>query len=126
MKRKIEIGLRIVMGLIYFVFGLNKFFGFIPLPEMPEAEANFIGALIATGFMFPLIAIVEIATGALLLAGRFVYAAAVVAMPVTLIIFLTHAFLAPSSIALTIVLLIANLYILLNRKEQLQAILAVK
>jgi hypothetical protein len=50
--------------------------------------------------MFPLIKGTELATGALLLANRFVPLALVVIAPVIVNIFAFHAFLAPSGLAL--------------------------
>src|SRR5687767_5169089 len=65
---------RVLMGLAFFVFGLNGFLNFIPQPEtpLPEGAMAFVGALMATGYMLPLIAVTQALVGALLLANRFV------------------------------------------------------
>ena len=55
MKNKIHLALRIFLGLIYFVFGLNGFLNFIPVPPMPEAMTTFMGAMLNTGYFFPLL-----------------------------------------------------------------------
>lgn len=52
MKDRIFFGSRIVLGLIFFVFGLNGFFHFIPMPPPPEAGGKFLGALFETGYFF--------------------------------------------------------------------------
>ena len=86
---------RYFLGAIYFIFGLNGFFQFIPMPPpAPEAGA-FLGALASTGYMFPFIKITEIACGAAFLSGKFTALALVVSAPVTLNILLFHIFLAP-------------------------------
>lgn len=36
MKDKINLVLRVLLGLILLTFGLNKFFQFMPMPDMPE------------------------------------------------------------------------------------------
>ena len=53
-----NVGARILLGLVFFVCGLNGFLNFIPPPStpMPEQAMAFIGALVATGYMLPLVA----------------------------------------------------------------------
>lgn len=65
---------RILMGLMFFVFGLNGFLDFIPKPKepMPEAAVAFAGALMKTGYMMPLVMGTQLIVGALLLLNRFV------------------------------------------------------
>ncbi|MBT3519175.1 MAG: DoxX family membrane protein, partial [Candidatus Marinimicrobia bacterium] len=60
MKNKIEMGLRIVIGALLLMSGLNKFFNFMPTPEMTESAGLFMMALGETGYIFPVIAIIEI------------------------------------------------------------------
>ncbi len=73
MKTKVTHAARILLGLIFFVFGLNGFFHFLPQPPMSGPPADFAGALVATGYMFPLLKGTEVlAYGVLLLSGRLV------------------------------------------------------
>jgi hypothetical protein len=92
---KVIIVSRVVLGLIFFIFGLNGFFAFLPQPPMPEAAGAFAGALAATGYMFPLLKSVEVASGILLLANRYVPLALVLLAPVVVNIVGFHLFLAP-------------------------------
>lgn len=57
---------------MFVVFDLNFFVGFMPQPEHGGESGAFLGALFATGYMFPLIELTEIVAGALLLSNRFV------------------------------------------------------
>ena len=66
MKSKLTLVLRILLGLLFSVIGLNKFFYFLPTPP-PDA---FIEALINTGYMWPLVGFTEVAAGILLLANK--------------------------------------------------------
>lgn len=93
---------RVLLGLVFFVCGLDGFLHFLPQPTQPPSEGAmaFAGALLGSGYMFPLIKGTELATGALLLANRFVPLALVVIAPVIVNIFAFHAFLAPSGLAL--------------------------
>lgn len=86
---------RIVLGLIFFVFGLNGFLGFIPQPPMEGGAAAFMGALAATGYMFPLIKGTEVVAGLLLLGNRYVPLALVLLAPVVVNIVAFHTVLAP-------------------------------
>lgn len=93
MNPKIVMVLRILLGVLMLVFGLNKFLGFIPLPELPEAARNFMGALGNTGYLMQLVALIEIVGGILLLVNKYVPLALVLLFPVMLNAFLFHAFL---------------------------------
>jgi putative oxidoreductase len=58
---------RVLLGLIFFVFGLNGFFLFIPIPEFHP----FMSILVTSGYIY-LIKMFEVIGGALLLSNRFV------------------------------------------------------
>ncbi len=96
---------RILLGLIFFVFGLNGFLQFIPQPPLPDRAGAFLGALAATGYMFPLIKGVEVIAGALLLSNRFVPLALAVIAPNVVNIVLFHAVLAPGGLPMAIIVL---------------------
>jgi hypothetical protein len=96
------LGARIVLGAIFFIFGLNGFLHFLPQPAMPDAAVAFFGALAATGYMIPLLFGTQVVGGALLLA-RLVPLALVVLAPVIVDIVLFHVFLAPDGLPLAIV-----------------------
>lgn len=87
---------RILLGLIFFVFGLNGFFNFLPPPELPQAANDFFGAMFATGYFLTFVKLTEVVCGALLLIGRFVPLALTILAPVVLNIVLFHVFLAPA------------------------------
>jgi uncharacterized membrane protein YphA (DoxX/SURF4 family) len=87
---------RVVLGSVFFVFGLNGFLGFLPMPPHPGPAGDFLGALAATGYMFPLIKGTEVVAGALLLANRFPALALALLAPVIVNIVLFHAVLDPS------------------------------
>ena len=111
MKIKITHGARILLGLVFFVFGLNGFFHFLPKPPMSGPPADFAGALLATGYMFPLLKGTEVIGGALLLSGRFVPLALTLLAPVIVNIVAFHLFLAPSGLAIPIVVLGLELFL---------------
>ena len=104
---------RTLMGLVFFVCGLDGFLHFIPQPTEPPSEPAlaFAIGLIKSGYMFPLIKGTEVAVGALLLTNRFVALALVVIAPVIVNIFAFHAFLAPSGIVIASALVAFELYL---------------
>ena len=102
---------RYLLGAGFFVFGLNGFLHFLPMPPIPAAAGGFLGALAATGYMFPLIKGTEVVAGALLLGNRFVPLALAMLAPVLVNIVAFHTFLAPAGLALPLVLLTAELYL---------------
>jgi len=126
MKTKINLGLRILFGLMLLAFGLNKFLGFMPPPELTEEAGAFMGALAQTGYMLPMIGIVEALAGLALLSGLFVPLMLVILAPVSVNIVLLHAVLDPANIVPAIVVAALNLYFLLLNKQAFSSVLKAK
>ena len=104
---------RVLMGLVFFVFGLDGFLHFFPQPTEPPSEGalSFGMALMKSGYMFPLIKGTEVIVGALLLANRFVPLALVLIAPVVVNIFAFHAFLEPSGIVIAGAIVALEIYL---------------
>jgi len=93
MNRYLYVASRVVLGVILLVMGTDYFVSFLPeTPSSPRGTA-FLEALVATGYLFPLIKVLEIACGLLFLSGRAVLPALLVVAPVSVNIALYHAFL---------------------------------
>jgi len=104
--------IRILVGLLLVIAGVSKIFPISPPPPHNEAATAFMTALVATGYMMPIIALVEILAGACFVSGRFVALAAVVLAPITLNIVLFHALLDPSGAIPGYFVGAANIYLL--------------
>jgi putative oxidoreductase len=100
-----------LLGLVFFVFGLNGFLHFIHQPPMSGPPADLLGAMIASGYLFVLVKATEVACGALLLSGRFVPLALTVLAPVVVNIVAFHAFLAPSGLAVPLVAVLLGVFL---------------
>ena len=124
MNPKITMGARIILGLILVVFGLNKFIGFMPELELPDAANNFFVALIETGYMMAFIAIVEIVAGVLLLINKYVPLALVIVFPVMLNALLFHLFLDLPNIAPALIAVALNIYLFFAHKPRYEGVLS--
>jgi putative oxidoreductase len=102
MKKKVTIGIRILMGLIFFASGVSFFLTTPPPMEGPIAD--FFKGMMATHYFFFLLKGTEIVCGLLLIINRKVPLALVVLAPVILNIFLVHAFMMPQGLPLAIAL----------------------
>jgi putative oxidoreductase len=102
---------RVLLGLLFFVFGLNGFLHFMPNPPPTPAAGAFFGALIATHYMFFLIFGTQVLGGALLLIGVAVPFALVILAPVVVNILFFHIFLSPDLLPMALVVAALELFL---------------
>ncbi len=96
---------RIALGAIFLVFGLNFFLRFLPQPPMEGAPLDFILALVASGFVMPIVKAIEVVAGVMLLSNRFVPLALTLLAPIIVVIVGFHTVLAPAGAGLAFVVL---------------------
>ena len=89
---------RILLGLIFLVFGLNGFLHFIPAPMPTGVAGQFFGALFVSHYLAAIFAL-QLLAGVLLLANRFVVLALAILAPILVNIALFHACMAPAGFA---------------------------
>jgi putative oxidoreductase len=104
---------RILLGLIYLIFGLNFFFPFMPMqqPAMSKAATDFSMGLFGAGYFFPFLKVLEIISGVFLLINRYTAFFVLFIFPITLNIFLFHAFLVPANLFLAVPMILINLFL---------------
>ena len=104
---------RVLMGLMFTVFGLNGFLNFIPQPKdpMPQGAMAFAGALMQTGYMMPLVMGTQLLVGVLLLLNCFVPLALALIAPIIVGIVTFHVFLAPATVGPAVAVLMLELYL---------------
>jgi hypothetical protein len=124
MKNKLVTAARIVLGLAFFVFGLNGFLHFIPQPPISGPPADLIGAMIGSGYLFSLIKGTEVVAGAVLLSGRYVPLALTVLAPVLVNIVLFHVFLEPAALPLPLVLVGLEVFLAWSYRSTFRPMLA--
>jgi uncharacterized membrane protein YphA (DoxX/SURF4 family) len=110
-KRHLPTASRLLLGLVFLVNGLNGFLHFMPMPAMPADALAFAGALMKTGYIFPILKTFEVAAGALLLAGVAVPFALTLLAPIIVNIAAFHMFLAPAAVPMVAVLLATELHL---------------
>jgi len=103
--------LRLLLGLVFTVFGLNGFLHFIPNMPMPPAAGSFLGAFAATGYMLPLLFAGQLIGGVLLLIGFAVPFALTLLAPIIVNIFFFHVYLAPGGLPIAIVVCLIELFL---------------
>ena len=92
---------RILLGLLFTVFGLNGFLHFIPAGPMPGLAGQFLMALALSHYMSVVFAL-QLISGLFLLTNRFVPLALTLLAPVIVNIVLFHAFMAPAGLGMAI------------------------
>lgn len=108
---KLTLVVRVLFGLIFFVFGLNYFFNFFPkTPPLQGPAEEYISVLMKSPYFFPLLKVCEVVCGLAILSGYFVPLALVIITPVVVQIFLFHIFLAPP-VGLGVFLFVSNAYL---------------
>lgn len=101
---------RILLGLVFFVFGLNGFLHFLPDPPLPQKALPFITGLASTGYFFVLLKGVEVIAAVLLLSNRAVPLALVLLAPIIVNIAAFHFAVAPGGSGMAIVVLALELF----------------
>jgi|SRR5882672_491529 len=97
---------RILLGLIFFVFGLNGFLHFIPMGPMPTGLAGqYITVMMQSHYLY-FVATLQVAGGALLLVGRYVPLALTLLGPVIVNILLYHLLMDLKGIPMAIIVTI--------------------
>jgi putative oxidoreductase len=99
---------RILLGIVLVVFGANKFLHFIPMESPTGAAGDFLNSLNTTGYIFPIVGILEVIIGGLLLLKKWVPFALILLAPISINILLFHLFLDIPGIVVSIVVVVFN------------------
>ena len=114
---------RYTLGLIFVVFGINAFVGLVPTPEPSPEGGAFLGALAATGYLLPLMKVVEVAAGAALLLNKHIRLALIALAPIVVNVVAYHAVLDPGGLLLALVIAGLEVYLIWDNREQLKSLL---
>lgn len=125
MNSKVFMVLRILLGLFVLVFGLDKFFHFVPIDHstMSEAAMGYMGGLASTKTTY-LVGFVEILAGLSFLLNKYGALMALILMSVSVNAVLFHATLDPTTIYGALILLVLNIVVLIGYKDKYTALLS--
>jgi uncharacterized membrane protein YphA (DoxX/SURF4 family) len=113
---------RVLLGLVFVVFGSNAFLHFIPMPPMQGQAGAFIGALASSGYIYAVAALQVIGGLLLLIGARLVPLGLTVLGPVIVNIVLYHIFLDPSGLPMACVISVLTLFLLWVHRDKFPAI----
>lgn len=102
---------RILIGLVFFVFGLNKLYQFMPA-TMPPGDAGTWSLLMVHHHWMTVVGIFESVGGLLLLSGRFVPLGLTLIIPVTVNILIFGFFFAHQALGSGIVVALLELFLI--------------
>jgi len=108
---------RTLLGLIFFVFGLNAFLNFIPMPPPPTGLAtDFMNALVTSHYLYA-VKCFEVSGGLILLSGRYTPLGLTLVGPVIVNILFYDIFLDHSGLLLGIVVAALALFLLGQKRK---------
>jgi putative oxidoreductase len=113
---------RLLLGLIFVVFGLNGFLNFLSMGPMPTGVAGqFLGALFQSHYLHA-VAAVQVVGGLLLLVNRFVPLALVLLGAVIANIFFYHLFMNLEGVPMAILVLILWVIVFYRHRQYFSGI----
>lgn len=121
-----SIVIRILMGLLYAFASIAFFFKLVETPEVTGSVKVFNDGIAASVYLMPTVKAIELLCAVAFLSGRLVPLATVVIFPITLNIFLFHAFLEPSGLAIGTLLLIGNIFLAYYHRKKYQGLFSLK
>jgi len=114
---------RILLGLVFVVFGSNFFLHFIPQPPPPPGLAgDYVKVFAASGYMY-VVGVLQLLSGLLLLIGRFVPLALTVLAAMIFNILVFHILMAPEGLPIAIVVAVLDLFLIWSYRDRFAGIL---
>jgi putative oxidoreductase len=115
---------RVLLGLIFVVFGSNAFLHFLPMPPLPKGiTGEYLHALFASGYVY-VIGGFQVIGGLLLLIGRFVPLGLTILGAIIVNIWVFHILMAPElgGMIPAVLVLILEAFLVLRYREAFKGI----
>jgi uncharacterized membrane protein YphA (DoxX/SURF4 family) len=111
---------RIALVLALVIFGANMIAQFIPMdqPDANTAAEQFMNSLNATGYIFPVVGVLEVVIGAMLLLKKWVAFALILLAPISINILLFHLFLDIPGLSIAILIVVFNAVLIFKHWTQ--------
>ncbi|EOQ97572.1 hypothetical protein LEP1GSC195_0008 [Leptospira wolbachii serovar Codice str. CDC] len=94
--KQIDLVFRLLLGAVFVLFGSSKFHAFMPTPPMTPKAANFIAAIISTGYLWQTVGILEVLGGVLIFFRKTTLTGLLILAPIIVNIILYLGFLQSS------------------------------
>ncbi len=112
---------RILLGLVFLIFGANHIVSFLPMPPM-TGDAGTFATILFTHKYFAFIGLVEVIAGLLLLVGRFVPLALTLLGPIIVNIFLFTVLIQHGNPGLAVILILLEAFLIFAYRLAFQGI----
>ncbi|WP_410220607.1 DoxX family membrane protein [Pedobacter sp.] len=114
----------LLFGLTFINAGLNKFFNYMPTPQLTETQQKFFEAFMQITWLMPLVATIEILGGLLFIIPKTRALGAIVILPVMVGILIHHSVIDPSGLAMALVLFVINLWIIIDNYRKYRVLIS--
>lgn len=109
---KAILAVRILLGLMFFFFGLNGILHFLPMPPMPDDDATRLSVIMMKHGWLTFVAVLQVIGGLLLLVGRYVPLGLVILGPIIVNILLYHFLLEPKGVAAGLIAAVMEIFLI--------------
>ena len=114
---------RILLGLVFVLFGSNAFLRFLPMPPLPQGVAGeYLHAFFASGYVY-VVGGFQVIGGLLLLIGRFVPLGLTILAAIIVNIWAFHLLMAPEGVPPAVVVTILELFLVWSYRDRFAGIL---
>ena len=110
----------VLFGLMFLNAGLDKFFHYMPMPEMPADMMKVFEAFGTIKWLMPLVGFIEIIGGLLFIVPKTRALGAIVILPVMAGIILHNSVFMPSGLSIAGVLLLINIWVIADNWKKYQ------
>lgn len=117
---------RILMGLVFLVFGFNHIVPFIPMKQMPTGDEGLLLTVMLAHGWFKFYGLVEVVGGLMLLVGWFVPLGLTLLAGVGVNILLFNITLSPSALPIPLVLALLEIFLVYAYRDSFAGIFAAK
>ena len=109
--RKAILVVRILLGFIFFFFGMNGILHFLPQPPFAGDAGTYVTILVQHHYL-TFVSLLEVIGGLLLLVGRYVPLGLVILGPIVVNILLFHFLLEPQGVAIPLVCALLEIFLI--------------
>ena len=122
----IKLVIIVLFGLMFLNAGLNKFFNYMPVPELTPEQLEAFGAFMKLSWLMPLVGAAEVVGGILVIPPKTRALGAIILLPVMVGVLAHHATMDPSGIYIPLAMFIILLWVILDNWKKYQPMISEK